>query len=163
MSAVAPLRPAPSSRGRRRILAVYQITRITQQLRRRNMLRELRAQESFIRGIFKKATHQIRHTWQQFAHWRIFAYPIAHLDECALDRPGHSGEQLKLETAAIDPELFRQRLRMRDAADIVGAERGSHDRFVLEQNAAEPFEIGIALGFLQPYRNDPAVLGGLNF
>src|SRR5207249_4544239 len=27
----------------------------------------------------------------------------------------------------------------------------------------QPFEIGIALRFLQPYRNDPAVLGGLNF
>src|SRR5436309_7149145 len=47
--------------------------------------------------------------------------------------------------------------------EVVRTKRGSHDRFVLEQNAAEPFEMRIALGLLQPYRNDPAVLGGLNF
>ena len=33
--------------------------------------------------------------------------------------------------------------------------------FVLEQNASEPFEIGVALRFLQEDRNDPAVLRGL--
>ena len=83
------------------------------------MLGELRAQESFIRGIFKEATHQIRHPRQQFAHWRIFADAITHLDQRALDRAGHSVEQLEFETAAIDSEFFRQCLRVRDAADVV--------------------------------------------
>src|SRR5439155_24926848 len=70
--------------------AIYQITRIAQQLGSRNVLGELRAQESFIRGIFKEATHQIRHSRQQFAYWRIFPDAIIHLDQRALDRTCHS-------------------------------------------------------------------------
>src|SRR5204863_4766216 len=117
-------RGARNDRGRRRILAVHQITRITQQLGCRNMFRELRAQESFIRGIFKEATHQVRHPRQQFAHWRIFPDPITHLDQRALDWTRHSVEQLEFETAAIDSEFFRQCLRVRDATDVVRPEGG---------------------------------------
>ena len=65
---------------------------------------------------------------------------------------------MKFETATINLELFRHGLRVSDAADIVGTERRGHNRLVLEQDAGESFEIGVALWLLQPDRNDPAVL-----
>src|SRR5262249_33070457 len=64
----------------------------------------------------------------------------------------------EFETALVDAELFRERLRVRDAANVVRAERRGHDRFVLEQNAGDHLEIQIALRFLQENGAGPAVL-----
>src|SRR5207237_5350080 len=88
---------------------------------------------------------------------------ITHFDQRALDRAGHAVEELELETAAVDADLFRERLCMRDAADIVRTERRGHDRFVFEQDARERFEVYVALRLLQIERTIPAILTGLNF
>jgi hypothetical protein len=69
---------------------------------------------------------------------------------------------LKLEAALIDPELLRVGLRVRDAADVVRPECRGRDRLVLEQNAGADFEVRVALRFLQPDRDTPAVLRRLD-
>ena len=93
----------------------------------------------------------------------VFAHAITHLDQRALDRTSHPVKQLEFETTAIDAELLRHRLRVGDAADVMRAERGGHDRLVLEKNSRERFEIGVALRFLQKDRNRPAVLASPDF
>ena len=65
---------------------------------------------------------------------------------------------MKLETAAIDTELIRNRLRVRDAAHIMRTERTSNDRFIFEQQPRERFEIRVALWLLRINRTTPAVL-----
>ena len=52
---------------------------------------------------------------------------------------------------------------MRDAAHVVRTEGGRNDRFVFKQDLREPFEIRVALRFLQKHRNIPAVLSGFDF
>src|SRR5207248_6189019 len=74
------------------------------------------------------------------------------------DRPSHAIEQLKLETARVDPELVRKRLRMRDAANVVRAEGSGNDRFVFQKQPGERFKIRVALRLLKINRTIPAVL-----
>ena len=76
----------------------------------------------------------------------------------ALDRAGHAIQQLKFETAAIDPEFVRDRLRVRDAADIVRPEGAGNDRFIFQQHTREGFEIHVALRLLKIDRTIPSVL-----
>ena len=136
---------------------------IAQKFNSGDIVRKLCPQEAFIGSIFKQSPNEIRHAGQQFADRTIFAHAITHLDQRALDRTGHAVKQLKFEAAAIDAELFRHGLRVGDAADVVGAERGGHGRFVLKKNFGEGFEIGVALRFLQKNRNRPAVLASFDF
>ena len=136
---------------------------IAQQCFGGNVLGKFRAQETFVGSVLEQTPNEIGHAGQQLADRTIFADAITHFDQRALDRAGHSVEQLKLETAAVDAEFFGERLRVRDAADVVRTERRGDDRFVLEQDARERFEIRVALGLLQIHRNVPAVLAGFNF
>jgi hypothetical protein len=56
-----------------------------------------------------------------------YSHAITHLDERALDRTGHSVEQLKLEAALVDSELLGVGLRVRDAANVMRTESGRDD------------------------------------
>ena len=51
---------------------------------------------------------------------------------------------------------------MRDAADIVGTERGGDDRLVFEQDSRKGLEVYVALRLLKINRTIPAVLPGFN-
>ena len=88
---------------------------------------KLRFQESFVRRVLEQSPDEIRHAGQQFADGTILADAITHLDQRALDRAGHSVEQLKLEAALIDSELFGVGLRVRDAANVMRTESGGDD------------------------------------
>src|SRR5205085_11794677 len=119
---------------------------------------KFRTQETFVRSVLEQTPNKIRHSRQELADWTVFTNAITHFDERAFDRTGHAVEQLELETAAIDSELIGQRLRVRDAANIVRAERGGNDRLVLEHDPCEHFKIQIAFGLLKEDRTSPTVL-----
>ena len=116
------------------------------------------AQKSFVRSVLEQAPNEIGHSGKQLAYRAIFADAISHLNERPLDWSGHSIEELKLEPAAVDSELVREGLRVRDSAHIVRSERGGDNRFVFEEQSGEGLEICIALGLLRIDRTIPAVL-----
>src|SRR4029077_13402287 len=70
----------------------------------------------------------------------------------------HAVEQLKLEAAGIEPELIRERLCVRDAANVVRSEGSGDDRFVLQKQSREVLEIRVALGLLRINGALPAIL-----
>src|SRR5205823_13819399 len=89
--------------------------------------------KSFIRGVLEQATDQVGHSGKEFTDGAIFADAITHFHQCALDWSSHPIEQLKLEAAAIDSELLRERLCMSDAPNIVRAKCGGNDGFIFQQ------------------------------
>src|SRR6266540_3993798 len=115
-------------------------------------------QKSFIRRVLGQASNKISHAGKQLADRAIFADAITHFHECALDRPGHSVEQLKLKAAAIDPQLVRERLCVCDTANVVRSEGSGNDGFIFEKHARERLEIRVALGLLKINRTIPAIL-----
>ena len=78
---------------------------------------------------------------------------MTHLYQRPLDRAGHPVEQLKLKATAIYPKLVRERLCMRDAADVVRSEGSGNDGFIFEKHARERLEIRVALGLLKKDRS----------
>ena len=98
-------------------------SRIAQQFCFGNIVGKFGAEKAFVGSVLEQTANEIGHAGKQFADRTIFADAITHLDQRALDRTGHAVEQLKFETAAVDAELVRQRLRVSDAADVVRAER----------------------------------------
>src|SRR5256714_2622887 len=135
-----------------------ELVRTAQQFFRRNILGEFRAQKSLVRSVLQQSPDKVGHSRQQLADRAVFANAITHFDQRALDRAGHAIQQLKFETAAIDPEFVRDRLRVRDAADIVRPEGGGNDRFIFQQHTREGFEIHVALRLLKIDRTIPSVL-----
>ena len=105
---------------------------IAQQFRRGDILGKFCAQKSFIGRVLKQPPYEVGHSREQLSDRAVFANAITHFDQRALDRPGHAIQELKLETAAIDSEFVRERLRVRDAANIVRPERSGNDRFVFQ-------------------------------
>src|SRR4029450_6865659 len=93
---------------------------ITQQFLRGNVLRQFCAQKSFIGSVLKQSPYEVGHSREQFPDRAVFANAITHLDQRALDRPSHSIKQLKLEAVAIDTEVVRKRLGVRDTANAMG-------------------------------------------
>src|SRR5207244_1860996 len=79
---------------------------IAQQFPFGNVVRKFRAQETFVGSVLEQTTNKISHTGEQLADRTVFANAITHFDQRAFHRPGHAVEQLKFETAAIDPELI---------------------------------------------------------
>src|SRR5262249_993481 len=105
----------------------YDLFGIAQQFRFRNVFGKFRAQKTLVRCVLEQTANEISHSRQEFAHRAVFADAITHLDERTLDRAGHAIKQLELEPTSVDAELFRERLRVRDAPDIVRTERGAHE------------------------------------
>ena len=70
---------------------------------------------------------------------------------------------MKFETAAIDPELIGQGLRVRDAAHVVRSESGGNNRFVREHDARDRFKIQIALRFFEKDWTSPPILARFYF
>ena len=85
----------------------------------------------------------------KFADRTIFAHAITHLDERALDRAGHSVEQLKLETALSMPSCSAQACACAMLRTLCEPKAAVTIDFVLEQNARAGFEIRVALRLLQ--------------
>ena len=137
----------------------HEPVRIAQQYFLGNIVGEFRAQKTLVRSVLEQTANEIRHSRQQLADRTIFANAISHFNKRPLDRTGHAIEQLKFEAGAIDPEFVGERLRMRDAADVVRAKRGRDDRLVFKQQLAERFKVRVALWLLQINGNVPAVLG----
>ncbi len=92
---------------------------IAQQFFRRHVLGKFCPQESFVRRVLEQAPNQISHAGQQLANRTVFPDAIPHLHQRALDGAGHAVKQLELEPAGINAELIRDRLRVRDAADVM--------------------------------------------
>src|ERR1043166_7763391 len=128
-----------------------------QQFLLRDILGEFGAQKSFVGSVLEQTANEIRHAAEQLADRTIFANAIAQVDKRTLDRAGHAVEQLELTPARRDLQLVRDGLRGGDAAHVVRAECRRNDRMIFQQDAAELFEIGVALGFLLEDGNGPAV------
>src|SRR5207302_8720373 len=97
----------------------HKLARIAQKGLLRHILREFRAQESFVRSILEEPPNQVRHAGQEFADGTIFTHAISHLNESAFDWSRHSVKQLKFETAAINAELISESLRIGNAANVM--------------------------------------------
>src|SRR5258707_3854224 len=88
----------------------------------------------------------------------ILADAITQFHKSSVDWPRHYVEQLNVKAAPIDPEFVRERLCMRDAANVVRPKRSGNDGFIFEEHARERLEIRVALGLLKINRTIPAVL-----
>ena len=134
------------------------LLRIHQQLLLGHVLAEAGPQERFVGRVLQQPPHQVRHARQQLAVGRVDADPLAHPHQHVLDRVGHAVEHLDLDRPRRHAQLVGHGQGVRDAADVVAAERRPQRTVVLQQKPRQPLVGGVGLPLFQPDRRLPAAL-----
>ena len=104
------------------------------------LLGETRLQERFVRRILEQPAHQVGHARQHRAVGRVDPHAVAAVDQGALDQVAHAEEGLQLVGRLRQLAGLGGGDRVRQAADVVAAERRPQLLVVLDQEAGAALE-----------------------
>ena len=111
----------------------------------RAAVREARANEALVRGVFEKAAHQIGHARHKLPHWGIHPQPHPQPTDGRVNGFGHAVEHLNLVGRVRDADALRVLNRIRERSQIVGAEGGADFAVMIVEQAHAPLVIRVRL------------------